>query len=253
MDARLVRPADPTRFGHGAGLSTEARMNSSERRWIGMSAAFATSNLARTAISFATSLVIARSARRRRFRTLDALHGVGGGADHGGRFRFRRAADARCGARRSVDWPRRRGCVRRAARRAGAGGASLRARALVPFGRCRHCRGAAHRALHCHRRCGVRVPGAGVPGVAARAGHGARPSRPPGRVAQWAGAWWLVQAGTGIVDLLVLAAAVQAMQFAAAVGLWLRIAGTPFAGRVAVAGPRWLERCAMRGRSRRPV
>ena len=45
-----------------------------------------------------------------------------------------------------------------------------------------------------------------------------------GGLGQWAGAWWLVQSGRGMVALLLLAAAVQALQFAAATGLWLGIA-----------------------------
>jgi O-antigen/teichoic acid export membrane protein len=45
-----------------------------------------------------------------------------------------------------------------------------------------------------------------------------------GVLGQWAGAWWLLQSGRGVVSLLLLAAAVQALQFAAAVCLWLGIA-----------------------------
>jgi len=44
-----------------------------------------------------------------------------------------------------------------------------------------------------------------------------------GGLGQWAGAWWLLQSGRGMVALLLLAAAVQALQFTAAVGLWLGI------------------------------
>jgi O-antigen/teichoic acid export membrane protein len=44
-----------------------------------------------------------------------------------------------------------------------------------------------------------------------------------GLLGQWAATWWLLRSGRGIVALLLLAAAVQALQFAAAVGLWLRI------------------------------
>jgi O-antigen/teichoic acid export membrane protein len=45
-----------------------------------------------------------------------------------------------------------------------------------------------------------------------------------GGLGQWAGAWWLLQSGRGMVALLLLAAAVQALQFTAAVSLWLGIA-----------------------------
>jgi O-antigen/teichoic acid export membrane protein len=45
-----------------------------------------------------------------------------------------------------------------------------------------------------------------------------------GVLGQWAGAWWLLQSGRGVVALLLLAAAVQALQFVAAVGLWWGIA-----------------------------
>ena len=202
-------------------------MNGRAYNWlIGMSAAFATSNLARTAIAFATSLRGRPRAGRRRFRALDALHRLGGGADDGGRFRIRRVADPRCGARRPS--------IGRAV-----------AVAFVVRHRRARCRS---RSCFCsfplrlprmlgtaaglQDRSAIALAGAAYGCLAAvfRAGR-ARwcwrwPSRPPVRWSNgrlhggWSGR------GTGIAALLVLAAAVQAMQLAAAAVVWLRLAGS---------------------------
>ena len=54
-----------------------------------------------------------------------------------------------------------------------------------------------------------------------------------GALGQWAVSWWLVRSGYGLTALLAVAAAVQGLQLAAASALWFRVAsvGRPFQGR----------------------
>ena len=203
-------------------------------RLVGMSAAFATSNLARTAISFATSLVIARSL----------------GVDDFGRWTLCTAWAAALTT--VVDFGFGVLLTRDAARddpsigRAVAVAFVVRLGALVPLALL-FVLGPSYLSADSATSAGLRiVPLIAIAGVAygclapvfrawPRALVIALGIETAGAVAQWAGAWWLVQAGMGLVDLLVLAAVVQAMQFAAAVGLWLRIAGR----RSRVEWPSW--------------
>jgi O-antigen/teichoic acid export membrane protein len=193
-------------------------------RLVGMSAAFATSNLARTAISFATSLVIARSL----------------GVEDFGRWALCTAWAAALTT--VVDFGFGVLLTRDAARddpsigRAVAVAFVVRLGALVPVALL-FVLGPSYLSADSATTAGLRiVPLIAIAGVAygclapvfrawPRALVIALGIETAGAVVQWAGAWWLVQAGMGLVDLLVLAAVVQAMQFAAAVGLWRRIAG----------------------------
>jgi O-antigen/teichoic acid export membrane protein len=192
-------------------------------RLVGMSAAFATSNLSRTAISFATSLVIARAIGVEDFgrwtlctawaAVLTTVVDFGFGV-----LLTRDAArdDPATGQAVAVAFVVRLGVLlpvgilfvvtpsllsADAATAAGLRIAPLIAIAGVSYG----CLASVFRAWP---RALVLTLGIDTTGA----------------LAQWAGAWWLLQAGGGIVDLLLLAAAVQALQLAAAVGLWFGIA-----------------------------
>ena len=192
-------------------------------RLLGMSAAFATSNLSRTAISFATSLVIARALGIDDFgrwtlctawaAVLTTVVDFGFGV-----LLTRDAArdDPATGQAVAVAFVARLGVLlpvallfviapwllsADAATAVGLRVAPLIAIAGVAYGCLASVFRAWPRALVI--TLGIETTGA---------------------LAQWAGAWWLLLAGAGLVDLLLLAAAVQALQFASAVGLWLAIA-----------------------------
>ncbi len=193
-------------------------------RLVGMSAAFATSNLSRTAISFATSLVIARALGVEDFgrwtlctawaAVLTTVVDFGFGV-----LLTRDAArdDPATSQAVAVAFVVRLGVLLPLAllfvvapsflSPDAATAAGLRIAPLIAIG------GVAYGCLASVFRAWPRslVMTLGI--------------ETTGALAQWAGAWWLLQAGRGIVDLLLLAAAVQALQFVAAVGLWLRVAG----------------------------
>ena len=191
------------------------------RRLVGMSAAFAASNFARTAIGFATSLVIARPL----------------GIDDFGRWTLCMAWAAALTT--IVDFGFGALLTRDAARDdPGVGGAVAvafvaRIGVLLPVALL-FVLASSHLSLDVATAAGLQI----VPLIAmAGAAYGclapvfrawpralvvALGIETIGALGQWAGAWWLVHAGRGVVELLVLAAVVQAVQFSAAAALWLR-------------------------------
>ena len=201
-------------------------MNGRAYNWlIGMSAAFATSNLARTAIAFATSLVVGRAL----------------GVDDFGRWTLCIAwaavlttmVDGGFGVLLTRDAARGDPRVGRAV----AVALIVRTGALVPIALVFLLVPSAL-ADDAGTAAGLRI----VPAIAfAGAAYGclaavlrARPRElvlalaieTTGALVQWAASWWLVRAGKGIAALLTLAAAVQATQLAAAAVVWFRLAGS---------------------------
>jgi O-antigen/teichoic acid export membrane protein len=194
--------------------------------WVGMSAAFATSNLARTAISFATSLVIAR----------------GVGVEDFGRWTLCTAWAAALTV--AVDFGFGVLLTRDAARSDPAIGRTVavalvsRMGALVPIAAL-FMLAPSYISPDPGTAVGLPVvPLIAMAGVAYgclapvfRAWPGALMAalaiETGGALAQWAGSWWLVQRGLGLVELLALAAMIQAVQVVGAAALWLRVAGRP--------------------------
>jgi O-antigen/teichoic acid export membrane protein len=191
-------------------------------RLLGMSAAFATSNLSRTAISFATSLVIARAL----------------GVDDFGRWTLCTAWAAVLTT--VVDFGFGVLLTRDAARGDPATGQAVAVAFVVRLGVLLPVAllfVVAPSALShdTATAAGLRIaPLIAIPGVAYGCLASVFRAWPrtlvmtlgieiTGLLGQWAATWWLLRSGRGIVALLLLAAAVQALQFAAVVGLWLRI------------------------------
>ena len=192
-------------------------------RLIGMSAAFATSNFARMAISFATSLVVGRAL----------------GVDDFGRWTLCMAwaslltsvADFGFGVLLTRDAARNDPGIGRAVAvallvRAGSLLPAALLFVLMPSLLARDAAtaegfqivpaiaiaGAAYGCLAAVFRAWPRTLVA-VLGI-----------ETAGAMGQWAASWWLVRAGYGLTDLLVVAAAVQGLQLAAATVLWFQIA-----------------------------
>jgi len=190
---------------------------------IGMSAAFATSNVARMAISFATSLVIGRALGVDDFGrwTLciawaSLLTSV---ADFGfGVLLTRDAArnDPDTGRSVAVALLLRAGCLLPVAllfvlmpsllARDAATAEGLRIVPAIAIA------GAAYGCLAAVFRAWPRTL------VAALS------IETVGALVQWAVSWWLVRSGYGLIGLLIVAAGVQAVQLLAAIVLWVRIA-----------------------------
>jgi O-antigen/teichoic acid export membrane protein len=191
-------------------------------RLVGMSAAFATSNLARTAIAFATSLVVARPL----------------GIDDFGRWTLCTAWAAALTT--VVDFGFGVLLTRDAARDDPAIGREVavafiaRLAALLPIALL-FLLAPSTLSSDSATAAGLRVvPLIAVAGAAygclapvfrasPRALVVALGIETTGALVQWAGAWWLVETGGRLVELLMLAALVQTVQFIAAVALWWRI------------------------------
>ena len=191
-------------------------------RLIGMSAAFATSNIARMAISFATSLVVGRALGVDDFGrwTLciawaSLLTSV---ADLGFGVLLTRGAardDPSIGTLIAVAFVMRLGVLLPVAlilvvapsylSPDTATAAALRFAPVIAL---------AGAAYGCLASVFCAWPGTLVAALAIETA---------GAVAQWAGAWWLVRAGHGVTELLILAAIVQVVQVAAAIALWLGV------------------------------
>jgi O-antigen/teichoic acid export membrane protein len=197
-------------------------------RLIGMSAAFATSNLARMAISFATSLVIGRALGVDDFgrwtlciawaSLLTAVADLGFGV-----LLTRRAArdDPSIGTLVAVAFIMRLGVLLPMAlifvmapsyfSPDATTAAALRFALVIAL---------AGAAYGCLASVFCAWPGALVVALGIETA---------GAIAQWGGAWWLVRTGHGITGLLALASIVQVVQLAAAIALWfaLRSRWTP--------------------------
>ena len=192
-------------------------------RLAGMSAAFATSNIARTAISFATSLVIARVA----------------GVEAFGRWTLCMAwaamlttlFDLGFGVLLTRDAARGGPAIGRAVGSAFVLRLGLLIPVALPFVVVPHWLSSDPETM-----LGLAVtPFIAAGGIAYGCLAPVFRTRPgalvvilsietAGAILQWGGAWWLLEAGAGIVELLVVVAAIQALQFAAALSLWRPIA-----------------------------
>jgi O-antigen/teichoic acid export membrane protein len=198
-------------------------------RLAGMSAAFATSNIARTAISFATSLVIARVA----------------GVEAFGRWTLCMAwaamlttlFDLGFGVLLTRDAARGDTMIGRAVGAAFVLRLGLLIPVALPFVAAPHWLSADPETV---RGLAVAplIAAAGIAYGCLAPVFRARPGalvailsiETAGAVLQWGGTWWLLETGAGVFELLVLVAAIQALQFAAALSLWRPIAKP--AGRI---------------------
>ena len=192
-------------------------------RLAGMSAAFATSNVARTAISFATSLVIARVA----------------GVEAFGHWTLCMAWAAMLTTMFDLGFGvlLTRDAARDGAAIGGAVGAAFVLRlgllipAALPFVAAPYWL-----TSDPETTLGLAVaPFIAAGGIAYGCLAPVFRARPralvailsietAGAVLQWAGTWWLLESGAGVFELLVLVALVQALQFAAALALWRPVA-----------------------------
>lgn len=217
----------PDRLRRAFGGLGEARRHSGRaetegpglHKLLGMSAAFATSNVARTAISFATSLVIAR----------------GVGVDGFGRWTFCTAwaavltmvFDLGFGVLLTRDAARDDPATGRAVGAAFVARLGLLLPVAVAFVLL-----APWLSTEPQTIAGLRlVPAIAVTGIAygclapvfrawPRSLVAILAVETAGALAQGGGAWWLIRSGGGLVELLLLAAIVQIVQLAAAVVLW---------------------------------